>query len=140
MLISRVVLCLMGLLFGASLSAGVLALISSLGIIPRMVGKSSTAAHILLYENFVMAGAVIGNVLTVFPGITIPVGNWLLVLFGVFSGIFVGCLATALAEVLQVWPILFRRSNTKYGLNLAMICFALGKLSGSLLFFLYMKS
>lgn len=139
MLISKIILGVLGLIFGATLSAGTLALISSLGIIPRMVGKSSTAAHILMYENCVMAGAIIGNIITIFPEVSFQVGNWLNILFGIFSGIFTGCLAAALAEVLQVWPIIFRRSNTKTGLNLAVISFALGKLAGGLYYFLLMK-
>lgn len=135
-LISCVIL---GLIAGAALAAGVVALISSLGIIQRMVGKSATAEHILIFENALMMGAIVGNTISVFPWLLVPAGAVASIPFGIFAGIFVGCLAAALAEVVQVWPILFRRSGTKHGLNIAMVCFALGKLFGSLYFFLFIK-
>lgn len=139
MLISKIILCILGLIFGASLAAGVVALITSLGIIPRMVGKSATAAHILLYENILMIGAILGNIVNIFPVVLPTMGSLTTIPFGIFSGIFVGCLAAALAEVIQVWPIIFRRSNLKRGLNFIMPCFAFGKLAGGLFFFLLMK-
>ena len=63
------------------------------------------------------------------------IGNFLLILFGIFSGIFVGCLALAIAEMLNTIPIFARRIGFRHGLGLAILAVALGKLVGSLIYF-----
>lgn len=136
MLIKELILAVLGLICGIATSAGAFALITSVGVVPRLAGKSSTAIHVIAYENAIITGGITGNVLSVFFNIPLPAGTWLLAVSGIFSGVFVGCLAAALAEVLQVWPVIFRRSSLKYGLNAGMFCFAMGKLAGSLYFFL----
>lgn len=139
MLIKEVVLAVLGLICGVATSAGAFALLTSIGIVPRLAGKSSTAIHVMAYENAIITGGIAGNILSVFFNIPIPIGIWILAVFGVFAGIFVGCLAAALAEVLQVWPVIFRRSRLKYGLNIGMFFFAMGKMAGSLYFFLILN-
>ncbi len=57
------------------------------------------------------------------------------VLFGFFAGMFVGCLALAIAEMLDSIPILTRRISFRHGLGLAITGMAAGKLAGSLLYF-----
>ena len=54
----------------------------------------------------------------------------------IICGIFVGVLAMALAEVLNVMPILMRRARLNKGITWFVVSFALGKLLGSLLYFL----
>lgn len=141
MLIREIILAVIGLLCGAATAAGSFALITSLGVVPRMAGKSSTAVHVIAYENAIILGGIAGNILSIFAGLKILIGTGLLIVFGAAAGIFVGCLAAALAEVLQVWPVLFRRSGMKTGMNIGMVCFALGKMAGSFYFFsvLYRK-
>ena len=46
-----------------------------------------------------------------------------------------GCLAVALAEVLNVFPVLFRRANLKNGLGFLITAFAAGKTVGGLVYF-----
>jgi stage V sporulation protein AB len=48
----------------------------------------------------------------------------------------VGCIAVALAEILNTFPILFRRMSIKRGLSFMMLAMALGKMAGSLYYFL----
>lgn len=139
MLIREIFVCLLGLIFGGSVAAGVVALISSLGIFPRIIGKSTAAGHILLLENCLIAGAALGCLLAIFEFDLGFWGGWFLVFAGIFVGIFVGCLAAALAEVIQIWPVMYRRMKAKYGLSIAMTCFAFGKLAGALYYFLLLK-
>ena len=56
-------------------------------------------------------------------------------LTGLFAGIFVGCLALAIAEMLDSIPILTRRIGFRHGLGLMVISIAMGKAVGSLLYF-----
>ena len=135
MWIDNIVLILLGLISGAATAAGYFALISSIGIIPRMAGKSSTAIHVMAYENALILGGTFGTVISLIECLRFPVGSWLLIVYGILAGSFVGCLAAALAEVLQVWPVLFRRMGLKKGLNMGMLFFAMGKMAGALYFF-----
>ena len=63
MWIRECILAAIGLLCGAATAAGSFALITSLGIVPRMAGKSSTAVHVIAYENALILGGILGNVL-----------------------------------------------------------------------------
>ena len=61
-----------------------------------------------------------------------PVNYVGLAIFGLFSGIFIGCLAMALAESLRVIPIFVKRLKMKEGLPIILIAIALGKLAGTI--------
>ena len=56
--------------------------------------------------------------------------------FALLTGVFVGVLAVALAEVLNVMPVMLRRSRLTQGLPWLLLAFALGKMAGSLVYFL----
>lgn len=51
--------------------------------------------------------------------------------FGLFSGMFIGCLALAIAEMLDSIPIFARRISFRHGLGWAILGMAAGKLCGS---------
>ena len=46
-----------------------------------------------------------------------------------------GCLALAIAEMLNTIPIFARRIGFRHGLGIAMLAVALGKLMGSIIYF-----
>ena len=98
MLINHILLGGLGLMFGFAAAGGTFALIVAISVVPRIIGMSRTAAHVLFYESMVMLGGVLGNIVTVFPQLPIPFGRPMLALFGLGSGIQVGCLVMALAE------------------------------------------
>lgn len=137
MWIKHILLGLCGLTAGTAAAAGTVAFLVMLQILPRMIGKSHTAAHLLLYENIVALGIIAGNVISVFLEIRLPLGHVFLAIYGLCSGIFVGCIAIALAEVLRAFPIMFRRLKIHEGLDLLMVSIALGKAVGALYFFFH---
>ena len=55
---------------------------------------------------------------------------------GFFAGMFVGCLALAIAEMLDSVPIFARRIGFRKGLGIAITAAALGKAAGSLIYFM----
>ena len=128
-----------GLVSGATIAAGTFAFIMIIGVVPRLVGKCHRAAGTMLFENAIILGAVLGCVWSLFPEVSIPFGRVTLLFFGLSAGIFVGCLALALAEILDTYPILFRRFHIKRGLFWVVLCVALGKMSGSFYYFLFMQ-
>ncbi len=134
MWIKEVFLGVVGLSSGFAVSAGVFAFIISVGVIPRMVGKTKTAADILIYETVIWLGGTLGNLFSLFEW-KILWGTPLLVAFGVSAGVFTGCLAIALAEILNSFPIMFRRLRIKEGLSWILFFMAMGKTIGSLYFY-----
>ena len=54
---------LVGLSAGAAASAGVFALITVIGILPRWAGHTRTARHVSLYEWSVILGGTAGNLI-----------------------------------------------------------------------------
>ena len=48
----------LGLLCGIGVAAGVFALVASLGMVPRMAGKTSVAAYVPALENALIAGGI----------------------------------------------------------------------------------
>ena len=138
MWIREVFLCLVGLVSGFAVSAGVFAFAVTLGVVPRFAGKTNTAGYIFSYETAIFFGGVCGTVCSLFPlelSLGQTLGVSLIVLFGLGSGIYVGCLAVALVEILDAFPIMFRRLKIKEGLKWALVAMALGKAAGALWFF-----
>lgn len=129
-------LLVIGLISGMAAAAGAFALIAGLGLIPRLAGKTSVAAYVIPLENAVIYGGIAGAVIGLFQQIPLQVGAWFTVVYGLFAGMFTGCLSVALAEVLNVFPILFRRFGIRRGLNLMVFFFAVGKTAGALYYFL----
>lgn len=136
MWINHLYLAALGLIFGATIAAGTFAFIIIIGVVPRLLGKWHRAAGTICFENAIILGAVTGCVWTVFTEMQILLGSLLLIIFGLSAGIFVGCLALALAEILDTFPILFRRFHIKRGLFWVVLSIALGKMCGSFYFFL----
>lgn len=139
-----------GMSFGLLAAAGVFTVLSAVGLIPRFIGNTHTAKEIWLYEDMVIWGTIAGGLFSLFAdlwhlgelgewylgaeawGI---IGNVLLGIVGVFSGMFVGCLALAVAEMLDSIPIFSRRISFRHGLGVVVLSVAVGKLCGALFYF-----
>jgi len=116
MWIRNVFLAFCGLVSGGAIAAGTFAFVMIIGVVPRLIGKCHRAAGTMYFENAIVLGAIAGCVWSVFPQIPIPLGRLMLLVFGLSAGIFVGCIALALAEILDTFPILFRRAKVKEGM------------------------
>ncbi len=130
-IIKTILLAGIGLASGVAVAGGVFAFISILGIIPRLCAKLRTASRVYSMETCIFLGGVAGCVVTVFQ-IPLTGGTAALGVFGLFAGIFVGCLAMALAETLKVFPVLARRTKLRVGLPLLIVAMAAGKFVGGL--------
>lgn len=130
-LIENVFLGFLGLSFGLTVSAGIFAFITMLDVIPRLTHRTGTAVHLYGYENTIILGGTLGNIMFLFVR-NFPVSYVGLAVFGLFSGIFIGCLAMALAESLRVIPIFVKRLKMKEGLPVVLVAIALGKLAGTI--------
>ena len=130
-----------GLCSGVGIAAGTFAFLLVIRVIPRIVQKAKLEHRVVYIENIVFRGLLFGAVLSLFTWkkkwLFTLLGKTVLTIYGISAGIFVGCLAVALAEILDTFPIFFRR----IGLDPAyceglLFVMALGKMIGSLFFFL----
>ena len=131
---AQVLLAVIGISAGMAVSAGLFSFIVELGVIADFADRTHTGEKILFYEDCVALGWIVGNIIYVFR-IGIPLGTALLAVFGLFAGIFVGCWAMALAEILNVFPVFMRRARIVRYLTAFVISMALGKGIGACLFF-----
>ena len=134
MLVHQIILALIGLSAGVAVAGGLFAFIIELGVIADFADRTHTGEKILLYEDCTALGGIIGNLVYIFH-IRIPFGNVLLLPFGLLVGIFVGCWAMALAEILNVFPIFIRRLKVTRYITALVLSMALGRGLGALLFF-----
>lgn len=130
-------LVVIGVSGGIAIAGGVFALVTMIGVFPRLIAKTGTQNKIYWYETMLIAGGVCGNLMTVFR-IHVPLCIPGFLLFGGFSGVYVGCLALALAEGFKVIPILVMRLKMHRGLAWIITALALGKAAGVLFQFLVM--
>ena len=143
---------ILGLFCGLMVSGGVFTALLALGLVPRFAGKTHTANHILTYESAVVSGCIIGGLLGalrikdyldafLYEFSFFQSRMWevltggLLTGGGFFSGCFVGCVALAIAEMLDSIPIFSRRISFRRGIGVVVLVVAIGKVAGSLIYF-----
>ena len=134
MWVSQVILALIGLSAGMIVSGGLFAFVVSLGVISDFADRTHTGDKILLYEDAVALGGILGNILFLYEP-SIPIPTLVIGILGIFAGIFVGCWAMALAEVLNVFPIFVRRAKLIRCIPYIILSIAIGKGVGALLYF-----
>lgn len=157
MFLKQIFLGVVGTGFGLFAAGGVITVLITVGLIPRFAGKMHVNRKVFLFEEMVVFGVIAGSFISVFEKYA-GLGDWVLkhhlfgvnmtetvwrvagtviiTIFGLFSGIFVGCLALAIAEMLDSIPIFARRTGFRRGLGIAILAVALGKVAGSLIYFM----
>lgn len=135
MILNKLGLMMIGLGAGVVVSAGVFALITALGIVPRLIERSKTRRYIFFYENCIIFGGIIGTLLTFWPT-PIPLGKVGLIIGGLAVGAFIGSLVVALAEFINVLPIMNRRLKLSGGIAFILVTLGLGKTVGSILYWM----
>lgn len=130
----QILLGILGLSAGMGTAAGLFSFIIGLGVVSDFADRTHTGDYILWYEDMIALGGILGNLFWVYQ-VHVPGGKWLLAVFGVFSGIFVGCWSMALAEVLNIFPIFIRRVKLLRCIPFLILGMALGKGIGSLVYF-----
>ena len=130
----QILMAVIGLSAGLVVAGGLFSFISGLGVISDFADRTHTGEYIMLYEDSVALGGILGNLFFIYQ-IEIPYGAWIVPVFGLFGGIFVGCWSMALAEILDVFPIFVRRVKLLRGIQYVILGVALGKGLGAFLFF-----
>lgn len=130
-----------GVSAGIGVAAGTFAFFLVIRVIPRMIQKAKVENRIILIENMVILGVLFGTIFSLFSWekrlLFQILAQALLTIYGFCAGIFSGCIAVALAEILDTFPIFFRRLKIKESNAEALVyVMAVGKILGSLFYFL----
>lgn len=129
---------------GFATAGGFIAFITLIGVVPRLASLSKTASRIPLYESSLALGLIAMNLISLYPVDLSWLPRFLSTFFlstgGLFTGIFVGCLAGALAEVINIVPILAQRTHLRKGIPYFIQAAAVGKCVGSFIQFYLFSS
>lgn len=131
MLIQNIIESTVGFSSGVMIGAGFIALLTVLGVIPRLIQLSKANDLVHVFGAATVLGSLCGTFLT-FTKITLPMGDGFIMIWGLFQGIFNGMVAAALTEILNVFPILAKRIKLEKHLYVLLLAIVFGKVLGSL--------
>lgn len=131
-------MAIVGLGGGIIVGGAIAAFISLLGIIPRLIQISRTHQYKILYQNAFISGATIFTIVYFFD-FSIELSNVLVCIIGMIFGVFIGLFSSALAEVLNVIPVMSKKLKIKDDLKLIVYALLLGRVAGSLYYWLILK-
>ncbi len=136
MLVSNILFISFCTIAGGAVSAGYVAFITLLGVFEKLAEKYKASKYRYTIETFMILGVTFGNLFQILQ-ISIPYGTMGFIIYNLMGGIFTGCLAGALAETLDVFPILSRRLNIRKHFPYILVAAALGKILGCIIQFFY---
>src|SRR5690625_2677124 len=122
---------IIGVSSGVVIGGGFVAILTILGIIPRLMQISKSQSFVHVYAASIILGVLFGTYLT-FTDIAWNHSALILIFWGAFHGIFNGMLAAALAEILNVFPLLSKRIGMEKYMLLLLMAIVFGKILGSL--------
>lgn len=138
-MINKIILVWVAFGAGIAVAAGFIAFISLIGIVTRLAGITKTASAIPTYENSMAMGLILFNILSLYqPNLQwiSPIPAIIIIHTGsLLTGIFSGCLAGALAEVVNIIPIFSRRVKLRKGFPYMVRAAAVGKFIGCIIQF-----
>ena len=138
-IINKIILSWVAFGAGFAVAGGFIAFISLIGIVTRLAGITKTASVIPTYENSMAMGLILFNLLSLysprFLWISPNIGMIIIHTGSLLTGIFAGCLAGALSEVVNIMPIFARRVKLRKGFPYMVKAAAVGKCIGCLLQF-----
>jgi len=132
LILKDLVVIMIGLAGGLAVGSGFVAFITVLDIIPRLIQLSKGYKYISWFERALVVG-VLGFAWIDVREIVFHFPQFIIVILGTFHGIFVGMLAAALTEVVNVLPILAKRLNMANAILFLLMAMVLGKITGSLI-------
>lgn len=129
--LSALIALLHGLLVGGAFAA----LVALLGIPVRLKSLFRLPIPIRALSLCTVAGALLGCWFTL-TEVRLPLPPWTAAVFALGCGVFVGMMAYALSEVLEVFPATVGSLHLGRGVALLLLALALGKMAGSICYWL----
>lgn len=135
---TKILLILISFGGGVGVGTAAAAFITILQIVPRLVQLTRTNKYIKLYYWSIILGFIIFNI-TYFSEFHLNINKYMTSIIGFIYGVFIGLLSSALAEVLNVIPILSNKFKIKKKLNYMVYTLMVGKVVGSLYYWIFIK-
>lgn len=135
-MIKYIILILLSLGGGFTVGTAIGAFLAILQIIPRLIQLTNTNNYIKLYYWSIIIAVIIFNIIYIFE-YNISIAKYMIVLVGLIYGIFIGLLSSALAEVLNVIPVLSKKFKIKDNLKYTVYALMSGKVVGSLYYWIF---
>ncbi|QYR19963.1 stage V sporulation protein AB [Paenibacillus sp. sptzw28] len=129
----------LGLAGGLAVGSGLVALLIVFDLIPRLAQLAYAYRSSIWFETSIICGAVYWTVADFMDWRLRLPSHVMLPIIGLFDGIFVGMLAAALTEVMNVLPILAKRLQLSRYMVALVMAMMLGKVFGSLFDWLYFQ-
>lgn len=142
MFLKRTVIIVAGLIFGGATAAGVIALLTTLGFVSRMIARLQLAKDTMHWENVIILGSLSGCLLSVFEPSPVlfsfcqgvagrvfakGLGLLALVLIGICAGIYVGCQGNGAGRDLKYVSHTLSQGKTANGAVFCHPCHCSGK-------------
>ena len=134
----NLIIVLIGLGGGLIVGGAFAAFISMLEIIPRLVHISRTNKYKILYQYAFTFGVIMFTI-PYFFDYNIKLNDIAVGLIGLILGTFIGIFSSALAEVLNVIPVMAKKLKLKDDLKIIIYALLFGKVVGSLYYWLVFK-
>ena len=122
----------LGLAGGIAVGSGIVALLIVFDLIPRLAQLSRAFNKSVVFESAVVGGSVFWTWADFFGWRVHLPAPIVLPLPGLLCGMFIGMLAAALTEVMNVLPILAKRLRLTAYLGALVMAMVIGKTAGSL--------
>jgi stage V sporulation protein AB len=129
-----ILLWMIGAASGIMVAAGLFTFLAMTGVPHRLMAMTHTTAWGYWYEWMLMAGGILGNIFWLGQP-QFALGMTVAGIAGLMTGIFVGCLIGAIAEVLDAFPVFMRRAGITRGVAWIIVAMALGKAVGAWLWY-----
>lgn len=120
---------------GLTVGSGLVSFLAIIGLVPRLAEVTHTERNLRYYEITMVCASTLAALEPAFYlKLYLPAG--MTIIPGVFMGLFVGCLAAALAEVLNVLPVMARRVGLLIYIRFFLLSMIIGKVVGSLVYWI----
>lgn len=151
------VLIISGLSAGFAVAGGVFTVFTAVGLVPRFADRINGADHILLFEDMIILGVLLGCFVSVFEPLAFDMSEWFqnvvsnmsktvgnivsigqqifIASYALLTGCYISCLALSIAEIFDAIPIMAKRTRLQRGIGIVILCFAVGKLIGALFYY-----
>lgn len=132
---AKILLIIISLGGGLVVGGAIAAFITLIKLIPRLMQVTETTCFVRHYENAFALGAFIA-IIIYFSDFHFNLTNLLAGIFASVMGMFIGLFSSALAEVLNVIPVLSKKFKFDKEKKYIIYALTLGKVCGSLYFWL----
>lgn len=129
---------LLGFSSGLVIGGAFAAFVALLEIIPRLVHISQTEEYIVFYQNAYILG-VITFTIFYFSDFNMELNNIGVGIIGLTMGTFTGIFSSALAEVLNVIPVMSKKLRIKEESKYIIYVLLFGKVAGSFYYWLIFR-